>query len=199
MYVDVWEGARGAKLNDKQPQDIYSYNVEQVQGEKVNIIAVSMKERNIGVQAAMDYAGELVHDCIRRYQEAKTHLPSWGPAVDSAVLGYCSVMEAWCSGGFHWVRPPCFPCFLMTRLTAIQSLTSERYFGKDVAEVRKTLTIELYGAADEKQDSNAAATDSLSFFIHPDVTKSISDLISLTSSTHFTTMLNRLYHTLVGY
>lgn len=105
--------------------DIYSYNIEQAQGDTCNIIEAAMKERGLDVQGAMDYAGELVKGRIDLYTATKAQLPSWGPKVDADVQRYLRVCEDWMTGGFHW------------------SLESKRYFGEQVASVKKTLCVEI--------------------------------------------------------
>ncbi|KAG8908273.1 hypothetical protein FRB99_007806 [Tulasnella sp. 403] len=105
--------------------DIYSYNIEQAQGDTCNIIEVAMKEKGLDVQGAMDFAGGLVKDRVDLFVASKAQLPSWGPRVDADVLKYLRVCEDWMTGGFHW------------------SLQSERYFGKNVTNVKNTLCVEL--------------------------------------------------------
>lgn len=61
-----------------------------------------MKEKKLDIQAAMDYAGELVKGRVDLYLSSKAQLPSWGPQVDSDVLKYCRIMEAWDVGGCVW-------------------------------------------------------------------------------------------------
>ncbi|KAG8980783.1 hypothetical protein FRB90_007487 [Tulasnella sp. 427] len=105
--------------------DIYSYNIEQAQGDTCNIIEAAMKEKGLNVQGAMDYAGELVKGRIDLYTASKAQLPSWGPKVDADVQRYLRVLEDWMTGGFYW------------------SLESKRYFGDQVDRVKKTLCVEI--------------------------------------------------------
>lgn len=106
-------------------QDVYSWNIEQAQGDTCNIISVSMREKGLSIQGAMDFGGQLVFDRMERFQAAKAKLPSWGPAVDADVRRYLQVCEDWMAGGFYW------------------SLESERYFGKEVKNVNETLRVTL--------------------------------------------------------
>lgn len=93
----------------------------------MNIIETAMREKELDPQGAIDYAGELVHGRIRTYLEAKAKLPKWDtPAIAEDVAQYCRVMECWCVAGFEW------------------SLTSVRYFGDKVREVRETLQVEVF-------------------------------------------------------
>lgn len=83
-------------------QDIYSYNIEQAQGDTMNIIETAMREKDLDVQGAIDYAAELVDERVRIFVEAKSRLPSWGPAIDKDVQIYLRVCEDWMTAGFHW-------------------------------------------------------------------------------------------------
>ncbi|KAG8902020.1 hypothetical protein FRB99_004869 [Tulasnella sp. 403] len=105
--------------------DAYSYNIEQAQGDKCNIISVSMKEKNFDLQTAMDFSGYLVRESITTYLTCKAQLPSWGPYVDKDVRAYLEVLEDWMVGGFYW------------------SLESQRYFGEDVEDVKASLVVKL--------------------------------------------------------
>jgi hypothetical protein len=102
---------------------VYSYGVEQAQGERYNLIEAIMHQYGVDVQSAMDRAGELVIQRMHQYNIAKKNLPVWGNYMDAQIAKYCSVMEDWMVGNIHW------------------SLESERYFGKDVAKVRDTLAV----------------------------------------------------------
>lgn len=73
----------------------------------------------------MDFAGEQVKARVDLYTATKRKLPSWGSKVDADVQKYLSVLEDWMTAGFNW------------------SLESQRYFGKDVREVRRTLRVKL--------------------------------------------------------
>ncbi|KAG8873853.1 hypothetical protein FRB97_006409 [Tulasnella sp. 331] len=105
--------------------DIYSYNIEQAQGDSCNIISVAMQQSGLDVQASMDFAGEQVKGRIDLYTATKSKLPSWGAKVDADVQKYLSVLEDWMTAGFNW------------------SLESQRYFGKDVQEVKRTLRVKV--------------------------------------------------------
>jgi hypothetical protein len=105
---------------------VYSYNIEQAQGDQCNIIEVIMHQYGVDVQTAMDLSGDLVIHRMNRYNIAKESLPGWGKHMDEQIAKYCSIMEDWMVGGFYW------------------SLESERYFGKDVEKVRDTLIVTVH-------------------------------------------------------
>ncbi|KAG8926677.1 hypothetical protein FRC03_011428 [Tulasnella sp. 419] len=105
--------------------DVYSYNIEQAQGDTFNILEVCMKHENLNLQQAMDFAGQLVNDRVDLYTATKAKLPSWGPEIDAELPKYFQVLEDWMTAGFYW------------------SLESKRYFGDQVDQVRKTLRVDL--------------------------------------------------------
>lgn len=91
----------------------------------MNIIDATMREKNCSLQAAFDFAGVLVADRVKLFIANKRTLPSWGAEVDAEVARYLQVCENWMIGGCRW------------------SLRSDRYFGKDVAEVARTRVVTL--------------------------------------------------------
>ncbi|KAG9030992.1 hypothetical protein FRB95_003272 [Tulasnella sp. JGI-2019a] len=106
--------------------DIYSYNIEQAQGDTQNIIETTMKQNSCSLQEAMDFAGTLVSDRIQLFVKSKLQLPSFGSErVDHEVQLYLRICEDWMTGGFHW------------------SLRSDRYFGDDAKEVAMTRIVRL--------------------------------------------------------
>ncbi|KAG8855037.1 hypothetical protein FRB96_007232 [Tulasnella sp. 330] len=106
--------------------DIYSYNIEQAQGDTQNIIETTMKQKSCSLQEAMDFAGKLVTDRVKLFADCKQKLPSFGSArIDHEVQQYLGICEDWMTAGFHW------------------SLRSDRYFGNDAAEVKRTRVVKL--------------------------------------------------------
>lgn len=91
----------------------------------MNIIETSMRDRNLDLQGAIDFAGQLVKERIDLFVATKATLPSWGDKIDADLQTYLRVCEDWMVGGFHW------------------SLGSTRYFGERAEEVRDTLRVEL--------------------------------------------------------
>ncbi|KAI0078811.1 terpene synthase [Panus rudis PR-1116 ss-1] len=106
--------------------DVFSYNNEQSRGDTHNLVAVIMKHRNLDLQRAMDYAGELCHQSIARFEAARHSLPSWGDEVDRDVKTYVQGMQDWIVGSLHW-------SFTGTR----------RYFGTEGAEIKRHRTVQL--------------------------------------------------------
>ncbi|KAG9039883.1 hypothetical protein FRB95_004355 [Tulasnella sp. JGI-2019a] len=106
--------------------DVYSYNIEQAQGDTQNIIETTMKQNSCSLQEAMDFAGSVVADRIQLFADSKRQLPSFGSKrVDNEVQQYLQVCEDWMTGGFHW------------------SLRSDRYFGKDAKGVARTRVVKV--------------------------------------------------------
>lgn len=91
----------------------------------MNIIETAMREKCFNLQQAIEYAGALVTERVQLFVETKKNLPSWGQAVDKQVAQYLQCCEDWMTGGFHW------------------SLRSDRYFGDEVEEVKRTLVVKL--------------------------------------------------------
>lgn len=57
---------------------------------------------------------------IDRFNSERKNLPSWGTAIDRDVATYVDGLADWIVGSLHW------------------SFSSERYFGKDGAEIKRT-------------------------------------------------------------
>lgn len=90
-----------------------------------NVITVLMKERNLGLQGAVDHVAAQFSRLVNIFLDGKAHLPSWGAVVDARVTEYVKAMESWVSGNLHW------------------SLEVERYFGTETDEVRRTRVVRL--------------------------------------------------------
>ncbi|KAK7690875.1 hypothetical protein QCA50_005977 [Cerrena zonata] len=105
--------------------DIFSYNKEQSVGDTHNFVAVIMKERNLDLQAAMDYAGELCLACITTFEDNRKALPSWGGDIDRQVNLYIQGMQDWIIGSLHW------------------SFDCKRYFGTEGDAIKQHRVIQL--------------------------------------------------------
>ncbi|THH10888.1 hypothetical protein EW145_g1027 [Phellinidium pouzarii] len=107
--------------------DVYSYNMEQArEGHSCsNIVTVIMKEKGFSLQRTIDYIGEEFRSLITDFADDKETLRSFGEKVDTDVYLFISALETWIVGNIFW------------------SFSTERYFGKDHEEVRKTLTVRL--------------------------------------------------------
>jgi hypothetical protein len=105
--------------------DVYSFDNEQCSGDCHNLIAVVAINKNITVQAAMEYAMGMIDSAINRFFEECSNVPSFGPDVDPKVQAYIKGVELYLSGSVFW------------------HLESERYFGPRVKHVKDTLMVEL--------------------------------------------------------
>ncbi|KZT69831.1 terpenoid synthase [Daedalea quercina L-15889] len=108
--------------------DIFSYNVEQSRGDTHNMIPILMTHRNLTLQQAVDYVGDLCRDQISSFMENEKRIPSWGQDVDREVAVYVKGLRDWIVGSLHW------------------SFMTERYFGKAGFEVKKSRFVELLPA-----------------------------------------------------
>jgi hypothetical protein len=107
-------------------KDVLSYNKEQASGEdEHNLITVIMKERNVGLQEAIDYAGDFHASRVERFYELYLDIPRWGGPVDLDVQRLVQGMAWWETGNIHW------------------SFESERYFGSRGLEVRRAKKVHL--------------------------------------------------------
>jgi hypothetical protein len=107
-------------------KDIYSYNKEQASGHSANnLITVIQQERGVGLQEAMDIAGDFFANYAEEFNMLKETLPSWGPEVDTAVSEYVKVMGGCVKGCIEW------------------SLSSPRYFGRSAESVKRTRRVAL--------------------------------------------------------
>ena len=113
-------------LTDLALQDVYSYNKEQAGGHAANnLITVIKQERAVDLQEAMDIAGEFFANYVEEFNMWKEQLPSWGTETDAAVSEYIKGMAACVRGYIEW------------------SLSTPRYFGTSVEEVKRTRRVLL--------------------------------------------------------
>lgn len=61
-----------------------------------------MKEKDLDLQGAMNFAGDLGKARIDLYVATKARLPSWGPEVDADVQTYLLMLEDWMAAGLYW-------------------------------------------------------------------------------------------------
>lgn len=107
-------------------QDLLSYNKEQAIGDdEHNIVTVIMRQFGLGIQAAIDEAGDMCAAKVERFYKLYLNLPRWVGPVDYEVqklvdgIGFCV------GGVMHW------------------SYESQRYFGKRGLEIKKSRTLNL--------------------------------------------------------
>ncbi|KAI0760326.1 terpenoid synthase [Fomes fomentarius] len=105
--------------------DIFSFNVEQANGDTHNMIVVVQNQQKLELQEAVDYVGDLCLACIDRFQALRKALPSWGPEIDAQLQVYIDGLGDWMIGNLVW------------------SFETERYFGKDGRQVRHDLSVAL--------------------------------------------------------
>lgn len=84
-----------------------------------------MATKGVDLQAAMQYGGELVKQSVDRFLACKAALPRWGEDIDRDVAKYIEGCEDWIIANGLW------------------SFETERYFGRNGAEVKKTLQVAL--------------------------------------------------------
>ncbi|KII83736.1 hypothetical protein PLICRDRAFT_119075 [Plicaturopsis crispa FD-325 SS-3] len=106
--------------------DVYSYAMEARMGlAGNNFLTVLMAEGGMDVQASANYAGVYFAELMATFVERRAHLESRGSLVDANVVRCIDAMGHWVVGSVEW------------------SLESERYFGRDAAEVKRTLVVQL--------------------------------------------------------
>lgn len=84
-----------------------------------------MTTKGVDLQTAMELAGELVRNTVDRFLACKAALPSWGTEIDEDIAKYVQGCEDWIIANALW------------------SFETERYFGLDGMEVKKSLKVIL--------------------------------------------------------
>ena len=106
-----------------------------------NLLSVLMREDNLTLQQASDYAGQMCRELIAKFQACKAVLPSFanlaeyagdrfsGPmqGVDDIVETYVQSLEHWITGNIYW------------------SFHTQRYFGPEHKEVEQSLVVNIKG------------------------------------------------------
>ncbi|KZT04728.1 terpenoid synthase [Laetiporus sulphureus 93-53] len=105
--------------------DIFSYSRERSRGDPHNLVAVIAHAFGIGQQAAVDHAAAMCNETVERFLACKAALPSWGRVVDAQVETFVRGLEDWMIANAEW------------------SFVTERYFGKNAPQVRKSLRVHL--------------------------------------------------------
>ena len=107
-------------------QDLLSYNKEQAVGDdEHNIVTVIMKQFNLGVQGAINKAGQLSDQKMQQFMHLYLQVPRWVGPVDLDVQKLIHGMAACVSGVLHW------------------SYESQRYFGSHGLQVKQTRRMRL--------------------------------------------------------
>ncbi|GJJ15045.1 hypothetical protein Clacol_009320 [Clathrus columnatus] len=106
--------------------DLYSYNFERKHGiHGHNLITAIMKEKRLDIQGSFNYAGKMFQQIGTAFLQDIKRIPKFGSKVDKALHFHLEVMCNWIIGMEEW------------------TFRSERYFGKQRFEVRRTRTVEL--------------------------------------------------------
>jgi hypothetical protein len=82
------------------------------------------------LQAAMDEAGVRFIQAREQFLADKVRMPSWGPDIDPHVSSYVESLAQWVVGNLDY------------------SFDTERYFGADRAEVKRTRVVTLLPRTD---------------------------------------------------
>jgi hypothetical protein len=89
------------------------------------MVVVVMNEKDIDLQSAVDFVGDLCKKTIDCFIEDKSNIPSWGAKIDRDVAVYVDGLANWIFGGLIW------------------SFESERYFAKEGLEVKASRVVQL--------------------------------------------------------
>lgn len=73
--------------------DVYSFDNEQSSGDCHNLVAVVAINKNITVQAALEYVMGMIESAIDRFFEECAKVPSFGPEIDPKVQAYVKGVE----------------------------------------------------------------------------------------------------------
>ncbi|CAE7228396.1 unnamed protein product [Rhizoctonia solani] len=105
--------------------DVYSFPKEYAQGQTHNLVFVLMWNNQLGLQDAMNRAGELIEQRVQDYLVAKAQVPSFGPHLDHEVSRYIQGIEYCVQACIDW------------------SFMNTRYFGANAEEVKRDRVVEL--------------------------------------------------------
>ncbi|KAI0642719.1 terpenoid synthase [Trametes meyenii] len=105
--------------------DIFSFNVEQANGDTHNMIVVVQRQEKLDLQSAINYVGALCEQCVDRFDTLRRALPSWGPEIDNQLQVYIDGLGDWMIGNLVW------------------SFETERYFRRAGPRVRASLSVAL--------------------------------------------------------
>ncbi|KAI9447576.1 terpenoid synthase [Lactarius indigo] len=107
--------------------DLVSYNVEQARGDDGhNIVTIAMLEHKIDIQSAMNWVNDRHKELEARFMELyENKMPKFGEPVDTELTRYVDGIGNWVRANDQW------------------SFETERYFGKEAAEVGRTRWVTL--------------------------------------------------------
>ncbi|QRV79773.1 terpene synthase [Ceratobasidium sp. AG-Ba] len=107
--------------------DIYSFPAEYTQGDPQSLVFILMYNERMDLQSAVNHVEQLICGRTRRYVNAKSRLPSFGPKIDPQIARYIRGLEYWIQGSIHW------------------TFASPRYFGANGEKVRSTGIMDIAG------------------------------------------------------
>ncbi|KAG8700219.1 hypothetical protein FRC09_006100 [Ceratobasidium sp. 395] len=105
--------------------DVYSFPIEQARGDTQNLVFITMWDKQLNLEDAMEYVDELTRKRTQEYVEAKKKLRSFGPELDPQVALYVQGIEYWVQGSIDW------------------TFMTPRYFGAEVEKVRDTGMVDI--------------------------------------------------------
>jgi hypothetical protein len=92
--------------------------MEQARGETRNMVIILTELRGMDVQGAVDHVAERCESLVKRFEEHKALVPSFGEDLDPLVAVYIDGLQHWIASFLNW-------CF-----------ETERYFGKEAPDVQ---------------------------------------------------------------
>ncbi|THH31282.1 hypothetical protein EUX98_g2931 [Antrodiella citrinella] len=110
--------------------DMFSYDMEQAQGDAHNLVTVVMLHHHMTVQSAMDWIAELHEQLIHQFLDLLQSLPSWGHSIDDQVARYIDGLANWVRANDSW------------------SFESQRYFGLDGLQIQDSRWVTLTSSRD---------------------------------------------------
>ncbi|KAK0458907.1 terpenoid synthase [Desarmillaria tabescens] len=106
--------------------DVYSYNVEQSRGDDAhNIVAVTMMDKGLDIQGAMDYVGRRYHQIARTFIDDMKHVPTFPGQIGRILREYVFGLGIWVTTNIEW------------------SFAGERYFGNAGPSIKVHRRVEL--------------------------------------------------------
>jgi len=66
------------------------------------MVVVVMNQKELDLQSAIDYVGDLCKATLSRFNEERANLPSWGPKIDRDIAVYLDGLESWMIGNLYW-------------------------------------------------------------------------------------------------
>ncbi|KAG6807361.1 hypothetical protein H0H92_007861 [Tricholoma furcatifolium] len=84
------------------PNDLCSFNKEQVDGDYQNLVCVLQQAHNLELQDAVDLLTQMITERVQDYVNLKASLPSFSPDVDLALQKYFRGLEHFVQGCVVW-------------------------------------------------------------------------------------------------